>query len=474
VALPRLTRFWLPLQATWLMMAIEGPFLAAIIARLPDPKFNLAAYGVAFAFAIIVEAPVIMMLSAATALVDARPGYRALRRYAHALNAAITLVMVALLATGAMGWLLRGPLHLDLTVADLTERALWILIPWPAAIGYRRFYQGILIRAGLTQRVAWGTVLRLATMATAALGARAAGLPGALTGAVALSTGVCAEAAASRLMAWRTVRELPDQAPPVPGAEEASPAGAAGITAPVADLSWRGLTAFYWPLALTSTISLAVHPLVTFFMGRATAPLESLAVLPVINALVFLFRTPGLSFQETAIAMLGHGPQNLRPVLRFAGILGIAASVGLALVAWTPLARWWFEGVSGLTPDLAAFARGPARILALMPLLSVALNLERALLVHGRRTAPVTLASALEVGVIAAVLTVCVGPLGMVGATAAALAFLAGRLAANAQLLRSARAVVAMVAASGRRHAAHAAGASAAAAGRPSTTAPRA
>src|SRR6056297_2017341 len=144
VSLPRLARFWLPLQATWLMMAVEGPFLAAIIARLPDPKFNLAAYGVAFAFAIIVEAPVIMMLSAATALVDARPGYRALRRYAHALNAAITLVMVALLATGAMGWLLRGPLHLDLTVADLTERALWILIPWPAAIGYRRFYQGIL------------------------------------------------------------------------------------------------------------------------------------------------------------------------------------------------------------------------------------------------------------------------------------------------------------------------------------------
>ena len=47
--LPRLFRFWLPLQATWLMMSVEGPFLAAVIARLPEPKFNLAAYGVAFA-----------------------------------------------------------------------------------------------------------------------------------------------------------------------------------------------------------------------------------------------------------------------------------------------------------------------------------------------------------------------------------------------------------------------------------------
>ena len=69
-----LARFWWPLMATWLMMAVEGPFLAALIARLPDPKPNLAAYGVAFAFAIILEAPVIMMLSAATALVTDRPG----------------------------------------------------------------------------------------------------------------------------------------------------------------------------------------------------------------------------------------------------------------------------------------------------------------------------------------------------------------------------------------------------------------
>ncbi|MCK4558957.1 MAG: hypothetical protein KAV45_04180 [Calditrichia bacterium] len=39
----KISIFWLPLAATWLMMAFEGPFLAAIIARLAEPKFNLAA-----------------------------------------------------------------------------------------------------------------------------------------------------------------------------------------------------------------------------------------------------------------------------------------------------------------------------------------------------------------------------------------------------------------------------------------------
>jgi hypothetical protein len=52
------------------------------------------------------------------------------------------------------------------------------------------------------------------------------------------------------------------------------------------------------------------------------------------------------------------------------------------------------------------------------------------------------------VGTIAAVLAVCVLPLGMVGAIAAALGFLAGRLAANAHLLGPARAVIARTAAS--------------------------
>ena len=43
--------FWIPLAATWLMMSIEGPYLSALIARLAEPKFNLAAYGIAFSIA---------------------------------------------------------------------------------------------------------------------------------------------------------------------------------------------------------------------------------------------------------------------------------------------------------------------------------------------------------------------------------------------------------------------------------------
>ena len=202
-----LFRFWIPLQATWLMMSLEGPFLAAVIARLADPKHNLAAYGVAFALAILVEAPVIMMMSASTALVDSAGIYRRLRNFMWMLNAGITVTMLILLFTPLWGLLTGTWMGLDDEVARLTRVSLYILLPWPAAIGYRRFYQGLLIRNGLTRRVAWGTMIRLVSMVGAALVSRAAGLPGAWVGAAALTGGVCTEAVASRLMAAGTVRD---------------------------------------------------------------------------------------------------------------------------------------------------------------------------------------------------------------------------------------------------------------------------
>ena len=89
---------WLPLAGTWIMMSVEGPYLAAIIARLEAPVLNLAAFGVAFALAIIIESPVMMLMSASTALVNDRESYRALRRFSYGLGALLTVVQLVTLA----------------------------------------------------------------------------------------------------------------------------------------------------------------------------------------------------------------------------------------------------------------------------------------------------------------------------------------------------------------------------------------
>jgi len=419
--LGRIFRFWVPMAGTWLMMSIEGPFVAAIIARLDDPKYNLAAFGVAFAVAILVESPVIMILSASTALVEGPVSFRRLRNFTFTLNVAVTLAMLGLLLTPAWRAIAGDVLGLPQPVVDLTQGALLLLSPWPAAIGYRRFYHGLLIRGGLTRRVAYCTVVRLSFMAsTCLLLFLETDLPGAWVGSAALSTGVLAEAIISRLMVRQVVRET------------LSPV--AGDSATDESVTYRRIASFYAPLALTSIISLAAHPMVTFSMGHARFALESLAVLPVVNALSFIFRSAGLSYQEVAITLLARDPRNSRPVTQFGALLAVCASLGMGIIAFTPLAQVWFRDISNLGEGLIAFALAPTRILTLLPALSVLLSLQRAILVADRKTAPLTWGTLVEIAGIVIGLVLLIGGLDLIGATAAALAFILGRIAGNLYL----------------------------------------
>ncbi|MEE4270391.1 MAG: hypothetical protein V2I67_01870 [Thermoanaerobaculales bacterium] len=418
----RIFLFWLPLAATWLMMSVEGPFLTAVIARLGSPEVNLAAFGVAFSFALLAEAPVIMMMSAATALVEDRASFIRLRNFTYALNAAVTVALGILLIPAVFNVVGRL-VGLPTGVADRTWVALLVLLPWPGAIGYRRFYQGVLIRHGQTRRVAYGTIVRLASMSASALILfTATEIEGSVVGAAALSAGVMTEAAASRVMANRAVRSL--------------------VSEPAADtdttLHYREIFRFYVPLALTTLLALGVHPLVTFFVGHGRLALQSLAVLPVINALIFIFRSIGLAYQEVGIALMGEREEGYVALRRFAVVLGIAVTVGLGLIAWTPLGPIWFSRVAGLSPELTQFALLPTRILVLIPGLAVVLSFQRAVHVRAKRTMPVTFATIIEVVGIVAVLGAGVFFFDAVGAVAAAAALLVGRLAANGYLLPAA------------------------------------
>ena len=414
--------FWLPLAATWLMMSAEGPYVAAIIARMPDAAFNLAAYGVAFSLAWLVESPIMMLLTAANSLVSDRPSFLALRKFTFRLNAAVTAAMLIGILPPVFRFVTGTLMGLPPEVASLVHVATAILVPWPAAIGYRRFYQGVLVRHGMARRVAYGTVLRLASMsATAAVLALNSPLHGASIGATALATGVLVEAVASRLMARRVVASLPDR-----------PAGAPALTQ-------RDIVRFYYPLALTSVISLITGPLLTFFMGRSRQPIESLAVLPVVQSLVFLFRSGGVAFQEVGVALLGRGGEHRAEISRAMRILASGATVALAVVLFTPLAEVWFYRVSGLPPGLAAFALAPARLLVLLPAMEYWLSYQRSRFILNGQTRAITVATAIEVGGIGLILFVCIGWLGMIGVVAGSVAQISGRLSSNLFLFGASR-----------------------------------
>ncbi len=194
--------------------------------------------------------------------------------------------------------------------------------------------------------------------------------------------------------------------------------------------SFGALGRFYLPLAMTPLIGLSVHPVVTFFLGHGSRPLESLAIMPVLYSLTFVFRALGLSFPEVAIATLKDGEQNRVVIRRFALYLSIALGGGLSLIAFTPLNVFWYATVSGLSPQLVSLAIPPLQIMALFPALTVAIGYQRALLINAGETLPVTVATAIEAGGIFTILALFVLYSALPGVTAAAIAYLLGRLLA--------------------------------------------
>jgi hypothetical protein len=412
----KILKFWLPLLATWLMMSAEGPYLTALIARMAEPEFNLAAYGVAFSIALIVESPVMMFLSASIAIIENQKTFLKLRTFVYSLNIFLILFMVVIIIPPVYDALAIKILNLPERVAHLTHMAIVLLIPWAPSIGYRRFYQGILIKHNLTRRVAYGTVIRLGTMSlTAYLLFTFTKLHGVVIGASALSAGVVSEAVATKIMAAKILRVVNRQ----DKIEK--------------DISYKEIIDFYFPLVLTSFISLGIHPVVTFFMGQSVMPLESLAVLPVLNGLVFIFRAFGLSYQEVGIALI-KSEQDYYLLKKFAAGMAVVVVIALTAISITPLGDVWLINVAGLSRELADFARLPLLLYTIFPATTVWINFQRSILVCARNTKPITYASSIEVVFILLMLLITVKFFSMIGVIAAVVAYTVGRLSANGYL----------------------------------------
>ena len=411
--------FWIPLAATWLMMSIEGPYLSALIARLAEPKFNLAAYGIAFSLALIIEAPVIMMMSASTALVKDYHSFRQLRKFNYILSLSLTAGMILLSLPQIFYFVTEDLIGLPREVSYLTHLAVMILIPWPGAIGYRRFYQGILIRNNLTRLVAYGTIIRLISMSiTAFILYKFTDVPGVVVGASALSTAVICEAIASKLMVKKFLVKLKSLA-----SETQS------------NLTIKEIIKFYYPLALTSLLTLGIQPFVTFFIGQSRMPLESFAVMPVVTSFVFIFRGLGLSYQEVVVALIGDNMSGFDQLKKFGIKLAAILAGALILISFTPLAEIWFRDVSGLSESLTEFAKLPLMIMSFFPALTVLISFQRAVLVKGNDTKRITYGTAIEFVGIIIVVAICIKYFSLVGAVAATIAFVLGRMAACGYLL---------------------------------------
>ena len=404
--------FWLPLFASWLLMCAEGPLLSAVVNRLPNEVVMLAAFGIAMTLAITIESPVINLLATATALVKSRASYELVRRFTLHWIVLLTAVSILIAFTPVFDLVVRGLLDVPPEVATWVRPGLQILTLWTAAIAWRRFLQGVLIRFNQTRKVGRGTFLRLiATAGTAFTLLSSTDWPGVYIAATSLMAGVTTEA----LYATLTIR-------PILRRELCPQPSDANDT-----LTYRDLLQFHMPLAGTAALALFAQPMVTFALARLPQPTLTLAVWPLIFHATLVMRAAAFSLPEAVIA-LNRGPETQAPIRRFSWTLAGMALLSVALFTWTPLAGFYLSDLQDATPEVAATARRGLMLFLFFPALATLVAWLNGLLIGAGRTRAVNEGMAIYVLFIALFLGPAILFEGS-GITAAAVALTAATLA---------------------------------------------
>jgi hypothetical protein len=316
-----LSLWWqfLPLSLSDVTMAAADPLLSTALAHLPAARMNLAASGVAKSVAVCLESPIIKILHASNTLAAGRRSARALWRFLLYMLAVLTAGFVILVLPPVFDRLAPWILGVTGPLASSTHTVLLWLILWPAVIGWRRYFQGLLIRKGFGAAVGRASLVRLALFALVVGLGLQSGVSGLHLAGFSLICGVTSEAVLVTIVAYRhreQLAQVPDEVPGLPG-------------------DVQEVASFYWPLACAMLLTWGARALLLSILARGADSMLALAAWPTGWGFVLLIANATRMVQQVIIKNRTHLPDAL--LMRFAASVGVFFSAllfGVSLTGW--------------------------------------------------------------------------------------------------------------------------------------------
>jgi len=371
----------LPLGVMWIVMAAEQPAVTGVISRLPDAVNQLAAFGYSFALALLIEGPVVQMLSAGTAVSGTEESYKKILKIMNVL-AIITLVVHLFFCIPAI---FEGvAIHIMHLPANLVHPA-WVcfmfMIPWTPCIGYRRLWQGVLIKH---EKSALAPVVMYVRLSAAFLflwlglifrPLKGAALGGAIMGMVAI---------VGMLMAYLLVRPILRDLKNSSKKQDIDE-----LTSATAQMTMPEMVTFYIPLAITSMVSLGVRPILNFGIPRGLFPVESLAIWPIMLSYVLLYTAISQSLQEIVIAEMNT--ENYKTLQKFVTVVACVIAT-MYIVTWfvKPIRNFWFTSFFNFPQELYPFLPISVAILAPLGFLAAKISWFRGVFIAHHKTKIIT------------------------------------------------------------------------------------
>lgn len=345
---------FIPLALSGIFFPLVPPIINAALARTPEPALALAAIGLARSLSMPILSPLFSLRQVTTALVRDRDMLSHVRVSSGALAGLATGLLLLLCLPPVYDSVVRTGMGIPEDVARVAWPAVLVAATTPLLGVGRGFYQGVLVHYGRTTPIGLGALGYL-------VGAAMVIWPGVLltrvNGALLAALALCWGQVVYLAMVWWPARQVihirvPEYSPQVQEAQRSA----------------RYVVLFFVPLAVAAVLGAAGEPLIQATMARALSPTASLAAFPVCTSIVYLAAIPLWNAQQVVIANVGDAPSYLA-VRRFVVALGLLCTLALVLIGWTPLARWVFGDLIGVSGEIEVLSLRGFRWLTVSPLL---------------------------------------------------------------------------------------------------------
>ncbi len=388
----RLLQLYVPLAFNSILMMIEMPVVTAGISRLPEPELNLAGYGIIVAVTFTLQNLIVPLTHTGNALGRSRHSFYLLRKFSFVMCLLMALISIIIYYTPVYDWLVIGLLAVPEHVARHAQPGVQLMVAAGFAIGWRRFYHGVLIRHGFTGIVGWITIIRAAALLIVTYSLVTAN---SVTGIVMAGYALTISASIESLVVTVVAEWVLQRSRRVRWASSHS-----------FRLTYGQALRFFLPLALVLVLNNGVRPLITSAMTRLPEPVLSLATFPVAYGVFHLVYLPVSVLTQMVIAYVRDQASHTA-MRRFIPTVCLLAWAGLLLASFTPVIDFYLSAILGVPEDVRVAAVPAVRILSLYIVLAIFQVRYQGLLVAARRTSSTQLATFLNVG--AACVTLLIG-----------------------------------------------------------------
>jgi len=377
-----ISRFYLPLAATSILMMSSHSIVSGALARAYHPAVAMAAYSAALSIGQLFESPTFGIQRMVVSLTEGPQSFWTTARVAACILAGILFLMGAVGYSPLAAWLFGELVGLEGDALIQAITCFRIFMLWPTFVTLRGISQGLLVLSKKTYWLTANMLVRVtAMMALAAVLPRL--LEGASVGAAVLMAGIGIEAGLSALVVAAVGRHFWSSA------SESGPA-ARGVRHREPLPAWY-VVRFFAPVAAASLVQTASKPALAAGLGRTTDPVLALAAYQVAMNLAFIFSAISFNIHQVVVV---YGREARHPALTrtFCLAVGLLGTLALGLLAFTPAGLFVLEDLIGAPADVVRQATVLLRWLVPLPLVTTVTEYYYGLLLLARRTKPITAA----------------------------------------------------------------------------------